>query len=112
MYSATFIFDKKQFDDEFYALDAVIAAAARETVGFLGDESWQDPSTGRWCNVYYGSDEAGLRLLMPQPIHLQAKAGQARWLDGYQVIVAKVPRSYGNERISHPTRRIEPEGGV
>ena len=112
MYSATFIFDKKQFDDEFHALDAVIAAAARETVGFLGDESWQDASTGRWCNVYYWSDEAGLQQLMQHPTHLQAKAGQARWLDGYQVVVSKVLRSYGDERISHPTRCVDPEGGT
>jgi len=112
MYSATFIFDKKQFDDEFHALDAQIAAAARETVGFLGDESWEDPNTGRLCNVYYWADEIGLRQLMHHPSHLRAKAGQAQWLDGYQVIVSQVLRSYGDERINHPTRRIEPEGGA
>lgn len=106
MYSATFIFDKKQFDAEFHALDAVIAAAARETLGFLGDESWEDPATGRLCNVYYWADEAGLQQLMQHPSHLRAKAGQARWLDGYQVIVSKVLRSYGDERIAHPTRNV------
>lgn len=108
MYSATFIFDKKQFDDEFHALDASIAAAARESIGFLGDECWEDPNTGRLCNVYYWSDEAGLRQLMQHPSHLQAKAAQARWLDGYRVIVSKVLRSYGDERIDHPTRPREP----
>ncbi len=109
MYSATFIFDKKQFDAEFHALDTVIAAAARETIGFLGDESWEDPNTGRLCNVYYWADEAGLQQLMRHPTHLKAKAGHAQWLDGYQVIVSKVLRSYGDERINHPTRPAEPE---
>ena len=35
MYSATFIFDKKQFDPEFHALDAEIAEAARRSTGGL-----------------------------------------------------------------------------
>ena len=35
MYSATFIFDKKQYDDAFYALDKTIAEAAKETDGYL-----------------------------------------------------------------------------
>ena len=42
MYSATFIFDKKQYDDAFYALDNAIAAAAKETEGYLGEESWEN----------------------------------------------------------------------
>lgn len=40
MYSATFIFDIRQFDSEFHRLDALIAAAAKETEGYLGKEAW------------------------------------------------------------------------
>ena len=36
MYSATFIFAKKQFDDEFHRLDQTIAAAAKSLPGYLG----------------------------------------------------------------------------
>ncbi len=31
MYSATFIFDKKQFDEDFYLLDRAIAEVAKQT---------------------------------------------------------------------------------
>lgn len=105
MYSATFIFQKKQFDQAFHALDAAIAEAARDTQGYLGEEAWEDPRTGRICNVYYWADEQGLQQLMRHPKHLQAKEAQSQWLDGYQVILAKVLRSYGDERFDHPSRR-------
>lgn len=104
MYSATFIFDKKDFDAEFHQLDAEIAEAARRSTGYLGEEAWEDPRTGRCCNVYYWSDELGLRELIANPRHQAAKAAQARWLSGYQVILSKVLRSYGDDRIDHPTR--------
>lgn len=47
MYSATFIFDTRQFDSEFHRLDALIAAAARQTEGYLGEEAWEDVGTMR-----------------------------------------------------------------
>lgn len=53
MYSSTFIFAKGEWDEEFYRLDEQIAAAARATPGYLGEESWQNPTTGLVSNVYY-----------------------------------------------------------
>lgn len=103
MYSATFIFDKKQFDATFYALDAAIAAAAKETEGYLGEESWQNAETGRVCNVYYWRDLASLQNLINHPKHLEAKANQANWLRGYQIVIAQVIRAYGDGSIEHPT---------
>ena len=47
MYSATFIFDKKQYDEEFYKLDNAIAEIAKNSVGYLGEEAWVNPETGR-----------------------------------------------------------------
>ena len=67
MYSATFIFDKKQYDDAFYALDNAIAAAAKETEGYLGEESWENAETGRVCNVYYWQDLQSLQALNESP---------------------------------------------
>ena len=58
MFSSTFIFAKKQFDDEFHRLDADIAAMA------------------------------------------MAKAGQGRSLDGYQVVISQVLRTYGDTKLS------------
>lgn len=67
MFSATFIFDTKQFDEDFHRLDALIAAAAKETEGYMGEEAWEDTKTGRISNVYYWSPENGLKQLIAHP---------------------------------------------
>ncbi|GAA5785156.1 antibiotic biosynthesis monooxygenase family protein [Chitiniphilus shinanonensis] len=108
MYSATFIFDTRQFDDDFHRLDAQIAEAARQTAGYLGEEAWEDPKTGRVCNVYYWSDEAGLRALIAHPLHQEAKRRYSEWLSGYQVIISQVLRTYGDGAFGHPTQMATP----
>lgn len=106
MYSATFIFDKRQFDAEFYALDEVIAEIAKKTLGYIGEDSWENPSTGRLCNVYYWQSMDGLHELMHHPKHLEAKAKQANWLQGYQVYVSQIMRAYGDGAINHATQHL------
>lgn len=103
MYSATFIFDKKQYDGAFYALDKAIAEAAKQTDGYLGEESWENPETSRICNVYYWRDLQSLQALINHPKHLEAKAQQTNWLNGYQIVIAEVIRAYGDGSIAHPT---------
>lgn len=103
MYSATFIFDKKQFDAAFYQLDQAIAEIAKQTTGYLGEEAWENPETGRVSTVYYWQTMAGLHELTNHPKHLEAKAAQSNWLNGYQIIIAQVIRAYGDGAISHPT---------
>lgn len=102
MYSSTFIFAKKQFDDEFYRLDETIAAAAKSTPGYLGEETWENAATGLVSNVYYWESLEALQMLMQHPAHLKAKAAQANWLDGYQIIIAQVMRTYGDAKLPHP----------
>jgi len=96
VYSSTFIFAKKQFDDEFHRLDEAIARAAKDTPGYLGEESWENPATGLVSNVYYWSSLSALQALMEHPAHLRAKAAQANWLAGYRVVISKVMRAYGD----------------
>lgn len=103
MYSATFIFDKKQFDEAFYQLDKAIAEVAKQTSGYIGEEAWENPETGRVSNVYYWQSMDGLHELMKHPKHLKAKAAQSNWLNGYQVVISQVLRAYGDGTISHPT---------
>ena len=103
MYSATFIFDKKHFDEQFYQLDQTIAEVAKQTTGYIGEESWENPETGRASNVYYWQTMEGLHELMRHPKHLEAKAAQSIWLDGYHVVISQVLRAYGDGKISHPT---------
>lgn len=103
MYSATFIFEKKQFDEEFYQLDQAIAEVAKQTSGYLGEEVWENHETGRISNVYYWETMDGLHELMKNPKHLEAKAAQSNWLNGYQIVISQVLRAYGDGAISHPT---------
>ncbi|GGC13097.1 hypothetical protein GCM10007205_22460 [Oxalicibacterium flavum] len=99
MYSATFIFGKKQFDHDFHRLDQAIAEAARHIPGYLGEETWENPGTRLYANVYYWESMEALQTLMQHPTHLQAKAAQANWLDGYRVVISEVLREYGEPAL-------------
>lgn len=102
MISATFIFDTRQFDDEFRALDQKIAEAARSSTGYLGEENWENPAIGRIATVYYWSCDTGLHELMNNPYHLQAKQRYQQWLSAYRVEICQVLRRYGDGGIGMP----------
>jgi len=102
MYTSTFTFAKGEFDDEFHALDNVIAQLAKSIPGYLGEESWENPATGLVSNVYYWKTMEALQELIGHPAHIAAKKRQALWLKGYQVVIAQVVRSYGDGGIPHP----------
>ena len=106
MYSSTFIFAKRQFDDEFHALDQAIAEAAKSVPGYLGEECWENPATGLVCNVYYWQTMESLQALMSHPAHLQAKQRQAEWLAGYQVVIGQVIGCYGDQGLAHPLSEL------
>jgi heme-degrading monooxygenase HmoA len=110
MYTATFTFAKRQYDDDFHALDAAIAEAARAIPGYRGEQSWENTATGLISNVYYWDTLEALQQLMALPLHGQAKRQQARWLDGYQIEVAQVLRSHGDGGIAHPLAGWQAEG--
>ncbi len=81
-FSATFIFAKKQYDDEFHRLDQTIAAAAKSLPGYLGEETWENTGNGLVSNVYYWESLDSLQALIRHPVHQQAKAAQANWAGG------------------------------
>ena len=99
MYSSTFIFAKKQYDEAFHRLDAEIAAVAKAIPGYLGEETWENAETGLISNVYYWDSLAALQQLVQHPSHQQAKAAQSNWLAGYQVIISEVIRTYGDAKL-------------
>ena len=101
MYTATFVFAKKFFDEEFHALDNKIAEVARALPGYLGEESWENRTTGLVSNVYYWESLEALQRLIQHPNHLEAKASQSKWLAGYQVVIAEVVRVYGDSKLKH-----------
>jgi heme-degrading monooxygenase HmoA len=100
MYSSTFIFAKGTWDEEFYRLDEQIAVVARATPGYLGEESWENTSTGLVSNIYYWDSLEALQTLMHHPAHLEAKSKQANWLCGYQVVISHVLRTYGDAKLA------------
>jgi heme-degrading monooxygenase HmoA len=106
MYSSTFIFSKKQFDDEFHRLDQAIAEAAKSIPGYLGEEAWENSNTGLVSNVYYWDSLESLQTLMQHPKHLEAKAAESKWLDGYQVVISQVLRTYGDAKLCHPIASV------
>lgn len=100
MYSSTFIFAKGTYDDEFHRLDEDIAAMARALPGYLGEEAWENPSTGLVSNVYYWDSLESLQALVRHPKHQEAKAKQGQWLAGYQVVISQVLRTYGDQGLA------------
>ncbi len=106
VYCATFIFKKGNFNEEFHRLDKLIADFARATQGYIGEESYENAENGQIINLYYWNDPAGLRALMQNQDHRQAKQQQARWLNGYQVIVSKVLAAYNNGKFVHPLQSV------
>ena len=101
MYSSTFTFATKQFDEAFHRLDQEIAAAAKAIPGYLGEETWENPAAGLVSNVYYWESLEALQQLIHHPRHLEAKAGQSQWLAGYKVVISQVLRTYGDSGLSH-----------
>ncbi|MGE8321297.1 MAG: antibiotic biosynthesis monooxygenase family protein [Comamonas sp.] len=98
MYSSTFIFAKKQYDDDFHCLDQAIAEVARLIPGYLGEEAWE--GAGLVSNVYYWDSLEALQALMQHPRHLEAKARQGEWLAGYQVVISQILKTYGDGRLT------------
>jgi len=96
MYCSTFIFRAGQYDEEFHRLDQRIADIARAIPGYLREETWENTSAGLIQNIYYWESEEALLQLINHPAHLEAKSKQARWLDGYRVVIAQVIREYGD----------------
>lgn len=110
MFTATFTFAPGDYDAEFRALDAQIAALAKSIPGYLGEESWESPASGLISNVYYWDSREALQVLISHPLHIEAKRQQARWLRGYQVLIAEVLCRYGDGGIAHPLSAVAPPG--
>lgn len=105
MYTSTFTFRKGEYDDEFYRLDAIIASVAREIPGYVGEESWENSEKGLISTVYYWETMEALLQLVRHPAHIEAKGKQAKWIDGFHIVIAQVVKSYGDGGIDHPMSR-------
>lgn len=109
VYTATFTFAKRQYDDEFHRLDQAIAEAARAIPGYLGEEAWENPSSGLISTVYYWRTLEALQQLIEHPTHIEAKGKQVRWLNGYHVVIGQVLKFFGDGGIAHPLASGRPD---
>ena len=103
MRQVSFLFTEKVLDEEFFALDALIARAAEATDGYLGKDSWVSTDGARRNSVYYWRDDTALGQFASHPDHLEAKRRYAEWYGGFQVVVAEVRKSYGDGGFAHVT---------
>jgi heme-degrading monooxygenase HmoA len=95
MYTSTFIFDAKPFDEEFHRLNDEIAERARAIPGFLGEEDWVKETTGLHSEVYYWDSLDALHQLIGMDVHKEAKGIHEKWIDSYRVVIAEVLSTYG-----------------
>lgn len=52
IFCATFIFRKGEFTDEFHRLDKEIADYAKQTKGYLGEESYENEENSQIINLW------------------------------------------------------------
>ena len=95
VYTSTFIFDAKDYDDDFHRLNDEIASRARAIPGFLGEEAWENPQTGLHSEVYYWSSLDALHQLIGMDTHREAKRLHERWIGPYRVVIGQVLSEYG-----------------
>ena len=69
MYSAAFIFEPGEYDDEFHRLNAIIDVVAKSLPGFLGVDSWQSTSGSLRNVTYFWSDLETLKTFSMHPAH-------------------------------------------
>ena len=107
MISATFIFQKKQYDEEFFRLDSSIEEANQRNPEYLGKDSWENREKNLLCVVYYYKSMDGVSDLRNVASHKTAKAQYTKWYEGYHVVISEVVKSYGDGFIEHPTPAID-----
>ncbi|MEB2704016.1 hypothetical protein VC191_09440 [Citrobacter koseri] len=104
MFMTSFIFEKNQYDDEFYVLDKKIEDYAVSQPGFSGMESYTDKDSGRLINNYYWENKEAMEQLMFNLDHQKAKSTDKAWIAGYQTIIAEIIGAQ-NHKLSHPLKK-------
>lgn len=103
MYSIAFIFEPKNYDEEFYKLDTAIQEFAESIEGFIGKESWQSADGKIMNSTYYWENEEAIKTFSSHPKHIEAKRQYSKWYKGYHIVISKIERSYGDGGITHIT---------
>ena len=103
MYSAAFIWEPGEYDEEFHRLNKLIDEVAQGMPAFLGVDSWVSPDGKRKNATYYWASLEALKEFSSHTTHLEAKRQYARWYKGYHIVISEVVRSYGDGAFPHIT---------
>lgn len=101
MFAVQFIFSQATYDDEFDELDNAIDHFARNLPGHVGAEKWLSDDHATQNSIYYFHTRDALAELAGFPEHLRAKSKVSNWYSSYQVVVAEVLATYGNQTPPH-----------
>lgn len=80
-------------------MDADIARAAEQTLGYIGKRSWIAADGDARNSVYYWKDDAALRAFSRHPLHLEAKRRYKEWYTGFNVEIARIEKTYGDGQL-------------
>lgn len=99
LFTAAFIFEPGEYDDEFYALDAEIEKYVETLNGYLKRERWFSKD-GKIVNaVYYFSSRETIAKLARFEPHRIAKKNYAKWYKGYRIELAEITQTYGDGNL-------------
>ena len=99
MYIASFMFKPGTYDEDFFALDNLIAEAAESLEGFVGKQTWVSKDGEMQNSVYYWDNKEALTEFAKHPKHKLAKKQYKKWYDAYHVEISEVVMSYGDRVI-------------
>ncbi|WP_269785468.1 antibiotic biosynthesis monooxygenase family protein [Halobacterium zhouii] len=96
MYLVTFRLDPGEYDAEFHDLNDAIQAAAENTKGYLGKQTWQAPDSEEVLVLYYWESLDAIESFRSGADHKRAKQRWAEWYDAYEVTITEVIDTYGS----------------
>lgn len=99
LYTAAFIFEPGEYDDEFHRLDAEIEEFAQNLQGFTKTERWISPDQKVRNSVYYFTDLAAIGQLASFAPHKEAKANYKKWYRGYRIEISELTTIYGDGNL-------------
>ena len=90
MYSATFIWEPGEYDDEFHRLNDIIDDVAASLPGFVGVDGWQSADGKRRSAVYYWDSLDTLKTFSRLDIgsHLAFKRYVRGWMSSETSMVS------------------------
>ncbi|GCF15883.1 hypothetical protein Harman_38180 [Haloarcula mannanilytica] len=95
-YLVTFRLDPGEYDAEFHELNDAIQAAAEDTEGYLGKQTWHAPESEEVLVVYYWESLDALESFGADADHERAKQRWTEWYEAYEVTVTEVVETYGS----------------